>query len=97
MGFDVSCLKKLEEGKLEWAKSDQALFLWSALNAEEQGLGLLGEWMEWRKTDTDERYERHRSQAQAFVAKYRNTFVTVEQIDSVLEEKLGLPMKAKTK
>ncbi|MEN9992321.1 MAG: hypothetical protein RLZZ224_2023, partial [Verrucomicrobiota bacterium] len=28
---------------------------------------------------------------------YRNTFVTVKQIDSVLEEKLGLPMKAKTK
>lgn len=93
MSFDVSTLKKLEAGDVEWAKSDQALFLWSALNAEQKNSNLLQEWIEWQSVDTDDRYERYLPQAQAFVTKYKNTFSTAEQLKAEVDKILGIPVE----
>ena len=89
--LDVSTLKKLEKGRVEWAMSDQALFLWAALQVQDRESSWLSEWLAWRNIDTKEKLAAIRPEAEALVEKYQHTFLSAKELEEALGEVLGVP------
>ena len=89
--LDVSTLKKLEKGKVEWAMSDQALFLWASLRGQDRNSSWLSEWLAWRNFDAKEKLAAIRPEAEALVEKYQHTFLSAKELEAAVGEVLGVP------